>query len=233
MEITALLPMKGHSERVPNKNLKMFAGKALYHAVMKALRNSEYVRKTVINTDGDAIADDVRKYFPETQIISRPEEIQGDFVSMNKIIAYDLSQLEGEHFLQTHSTNPLLTSATLDGAIEVYFNNLDKYDSLFSVTRLQTRLYRQDGSPVNHNPNELIRTQDLPPIFEENSNFYIFSKTSFNDAKKNRIGLRPQMYEIDKLEAIDIDEQQDFELAEILYKMRKGLPQRASGTQRR
>ena len=103
MEITALFPMKGRSERVPNKNLKMFTGKALYHAAMKTLQNSEYIQKTAINADSDAIADNVREYFPEVQIISRPEEIQGDFVSMNEIIVYDLSQLEGEHFLQTHS----------------------------------------------------------------------------------------------------------------------------------
>ena len=130
------------------------------------------------------------------------------------------------------ATNPLLTSATLDRAIETYFSNLDEYDSLFSVTRLQSRLSGQDGSPVNHNSDELIRTQDLSPIFEENSNFYIFSKNSFNNAKKNRIGLKPQMFEVDKLEAIDIDEQQDFELAEILYKMRKNLPHRAPKTRR-
>ncbi len=136
---------------------------------------------------------------------------------MNEIIAYDLIQLEGDHFLQTHSTNPLLTSATLDRAIETYFSNLDEYDSLFSVTRLQTRMYWQDGSPVNHNRNELIRTQDLPPIFEENSNFYIFSKESFQHAGNNRIGFKPQLFEIDKLEAIDIDDLQDFELAEMLY----------------
>jgi len=224
MKVVALLPMKGHSERVPNKNIKSFAEKPLYYAVIQELQNSEYIQKTAINTDSDGIADNVRKYFPEVKIIRRPEEIQGDFVSMNEIIAYDLSQLEGEHFLQTHSTNPMLTSTTLDRAIESYFSNLDEYDSLFSVTRLQTRLYRQDGSPVNHNPNELLRTQDLPAIFEENSNFYMFSKTSFYNAKKNRIGQRPQMFEVDKLEAIDIDEPQDFELAEILYKMRRNLP---------
>ena len=232
MKVTALLPMKESSQRVPNKNMRCFAGRPLYHRVAQTLESSNLIKFIHINTDSDAIADNTREYFPEVKIIRRPEEIQGDFVSMNEIIAYDLSQLDGEHFLQTHSTNPLLTSATLDKAIETYFSNLNEYDTLFSVTRLQTRLYRQDGSPVNHNSDELIRTQDLPPIFEENSNFYIFSKTSFNNAKKNRIGQRPQMFEIAKLEAIDIDEQQDFELAEILYKMRKDLPQRAQETQR-
>jgi CMP-N-acetylneuraminic acid synthetase len=82
---------------------------------------------------------------------------------------------------------------------------------------MHTRLYSSDGKPVNHNPQQLLRTQDLPPVFEENSNFYIFSKTSFINAGKNRIGLKPQMFETNKLESIDINEHEDFELAEVLY----------------
>jgi CMP-N-acetylneuraminic acid synthetase len=174
----------------------------------------------VINTDSDYIAEDAQRHFERVQIIPRPEKIQGDFVPMNEIIAYDLDRLEGEHFLQTHSTNPLLRPETINKAIEAYFSDLNKFDSLFSVTRMQTRFYWSNGKSVNHNPQELLRTQDLPPIFEENSNFYIFSKTSFLNAGNNRIGLKPQMFEMDKLEAIDIDDPEDFELAEILYTKR-------------
>ena len=220
MKLIALLPMKEHSERVPNKNMRLFAGKPLYYCTMYNLMDSKYIQKVVINSDSTNIAEDAKRHFKRVQIISRPEEIQGDFVSMNEIIAYDLSRLDCEHFLQTHSTNPLLRPETIDKAIEAYFNDLDRFDSLFSVTRMQTRLYWSDGKPVNHNPQELLRTQDLPPVFEENSNFYIFSKTSFFNAGNNRIGLKPQMFEMDKLEAIDIDEPEDFELAEILYTKR-------------
>ena len=220
MKIKALLPMKGHSERVPNKNIKNFCGKPLYHAVLTSLLRSEYIDKVVINTDSDIIKEGALKNFERVVIIDRPKEIQGDFVSMNDIIAYDLKQTEGEHFLQTHSTNPLLQSSTINVAIETYFKNLNQFDSLFSVTRLQTRLYWNDGKPVNHNPNELLRTQDLPPVYEENSNFYIFSKKSFADAGGSRIGLKPQMFEINKLEAVDIDEPEDWEIAEVLYKRR-------------
>jgi CMP-N-acetylneuraminic acid synthetase len=220
MKLTALLPMKEHSDRLPNKNIRLFAGKPLYHCIIKCLMKSEYIEKIVINTDSNHIAKDAQRQFKSVQIIYRPEEIQGDFVSMNEIIAYDLGRLDGEHFLQTHSTNPLLRLETIDKAVEVYFNNLNKFDSVFSVTRMHTRLYSAKGKPVNHNPQQLLRTQDLPPVFEENSNFYIFSKTSFRNAANNRIGLKPQMFEMDKLEAIDIDEPEDFELAEIFYKKR-------------
>ncbi len=210
--------MKGTSERVPNKNMKNFDGAPLYHAIMKSLLNSKYIDKVVINTDSDVIVKDAKKNFGDkVLIIDRPESIQGGDVSMNIIIDYDLNQLEGEHFLQTHSTNPLLREETIDKAVESYFESLDKYDSLFGVTKVQTRFYDKDANPVNHNPQELLRTQDLEPLYEENSNFYIFSKDSFLKAGKKRIGLKPQIFEVNKLEAVDIDEPEDFKLAELLH----------------
>lgn len=221
MKVTALLPMKGNSERVKNKNMRDFAGKPLYHAVMNVLLQCRNIDKVVINTDSEIIKNDALKNFDRVQIIDRPVEIQGDFVAMNDIIAYDLSKLDGEHFLQTHSTNPLVRPETIDRAIDEYFANLDKHDSVFSVTRLQTRLYWADGKPVNHNPAELLRTQDLPPVYEENSNFFVFSKSAFAAAGNKRIGLKPAMSEMNKLEAVDIDEPEDFELAELLYIKRK------------
>ncbi len=222
MKIIALLPMKKHSERVPNKNMKDFCGGPLYRRVIDSLSKSKYIEEIYINTDSKQISDDALCIYDKVRIIERPEELKGDFVAMNDIIAYDLSKIEGEHFLQTHSTNPLLTTVTIDSAIEAYFNGLKTYNSLFSVTRLQTRLYWQNGKPVNHNPKELLRTQDLPALFEENSNMYIFSKDSFKNSGNRRIGLKPQMFETNKLESIDIDEPEDFILAETLYKQLRG-----------
>lgn len=218
MHITALLPMKGNSERVPNKNMKDFAGAPLYHAVMKTLLASKYIDTVVINTDSKVIAKDAKENFEDRIIIiNRPEKIQGDFVSMNDIIAYDLNKLDGRHFIQTHSTNPLLKTETIDKAIEKYFDDLRHHDSLFGVTKVQTRFYDKDAKPINHNPQELLRTQDLEPLYEENSNFYIFSRQAFADAGNKRIGLKTQIFEVNKLEAIDIDEPEDFILAELLY----------------
>ena len=219
-EIIALVPMKDHSERVPGKNMRPFSGRPLFHWIVMSLQNSTYITRIVIDTDSEAITQNALEHFDRVSILERPEVIRGDFVSMNEIIAYDLSQIEGGHFLQTHSTNPLLTTETIDKAIECYFNRLETYDSLFSVTRYQVRLYWEDGRPINHNPQELLRTQDLEPIYEENSCLYIFSKASFSQSGDRRIGLRPRMFEINKLEAVDIDEEQDFRLAEILHKLK-------------
>ena len=216
MKIIALLPMKGNSERVPNKNLKDFNGKPLFYHVLQSLQNCELIDEVIINTDSDKIANSAAS-FSKVKIHQRPEAICGDFVSMNDVIANDLENSDGDIYLQTHSTNPLLKADTITKAIEE-FKSSDN-DSLFSVTKLQTRLYWKDGKPVNHNPEELLRTQDLPPLFEENSNIFIFTEQSFAKAENKRIGLNPMMFEMDKLEAIDIDEPQDFIMAEAIQKL--------------
>ncbi len=221
LKFSFLIPMKGHSERVPDKNIKPFAGIPLYHHVVKAASASKYLDKIYINTDSARIEEDVKNNFPHVQIIKRPEELCGDFVSMNKILEYDQHQIDGELFLQTHSTNPLLKTDTIDRAIECFIENRAKYDSLFSVTRWQTRFYWQNGEPVNHNPEELLRTQDLPPMYEENSNFYIFTKESFRNANSRRIGLKPYLFEMDPFEAVDIDTEFNFKIAETIYSLLK------------
>lgn len=215
--------MKGHSERIPNKNLKNFNGKSLYHTILETLLSSKYIEMVAINTDSVQIKEDVNRSFRDQIIlIDRPKEIQGDFVSMNDIIKYDLSVLKDyDFFIQTHSTNPLLTLDTLNKAIDKFFiQHKQSFDSLFSVTKRQTRFYWSDGDPVNHNPEELLRTQDLPIIYEENSNFYLFSRDSFLNNNNNRIGRKPFLFEIDKTEAVDIDDPEDFIIAEQLYKLK-------------
>lgn len=216
-KVIALVPMKGHSERVPGKNMRSFCGRPLFHWIIMSLQNSNYISKIIINTDSQEIARNTLENFNNVEIVERPESIRGDSVPMNDIIAYDLSRTHGEHFLQTHSTNPLLNTHTIDKAIESYFKGLGMYDSLFSVTCHQARLYWQDGRPINHNPQELLRTQELPPVYEENSNLYIFSRKSFSQSGNRRIGLKPQMFEMDRLEAVDIDEETDFLLAEAIH----------------
>ena len=222
MKVTLLLPMKGNSERVPNKNLKLFNGKPLFHAIIDELITSKYINKVIINTDSDLIAESgINTYQDFVSVHKRPKNIQGDFISMNKIIEYDLNNSDSDIYIQTHSTSPLLTIKSLDAAIDKMISKSKDFDSIFSVTKIQTRFYDKNGNPFNHDPKELLRTQDLDPLFEENSGFYIFTKESFKNAGHKRIGLRPLMFEIDKIEAIDIDEPSDFIIAETLHKLLK------------
>lgn len=213
--LKALVPMKGHSERVPKKNIRMLAGKPLFHWIIETLSKSKYIDEIIINTDSIEIADSAKKNFNVT-IHQRPEYLLGDMVSIQPLIEYDLLNTVGEYYLQTHSTNPLLKTDTIDNAIETFFLQKE-HDSMFSVTPVKTRYYWGDGMPINHDPEHLIRTQDLLPIYEENSCFYIFSK-DMNTKRKNRIGSRPIMYPINKLEAVDIDDIEDLYWAEYLLK---------------
>ena len=121
-KVIALLPMKGHSERVPNKNLKNFNGKPLYHRVLNTLLECDLIDQIIINTDGEKIKEDVHLNFNLDKVIinNRPESIRGDFVSMNKIIEYDLNHSDADIYLQTHSTNPILTQQSIATGLKTY-----------------------------------------------------------------------------------------------------------------
>lgn len=217
-QVTAIVPMKGESERVPRKNVRPLMGKPLLHWTLTALHAAEHVGQVVVDTDSDEIEKLVRKHAPRTKILRRPDHLLGGHITAQPLAEWELSQLEGEHFLQTHVTNPLLTTETIDRAIETYFANLKKSDSLFAVTEHRVRLFNEKGEPVNHDPSKLIRSQDLEPLYEDNSNMYLFSRRSFQ-AAGGRIGKRPAMFPMSKLEAIDIDYEEDFALAEAVMRL--------------
>ena len=207
--------MRHHSQRVPGKNYRPLAGKPLFHYIVETLLAVPEIDQVVVDTDSDPVMDGLRKQFPQVKVINRPEDLRADTVPMNNILMHDTAQVEADFYLQTHSTNPLLRPETVSLAVRTFLSDYPMHDSLFSVTRLQTRLYDQDGKAINHNPAELIQTQDLPPVYEENSCLYIFTRV--NLMKRNhRIGERPLMFEIDPGEAWDIDEELDFSVCEFL-----------------
>jgi CMP-N-acetylneuraminic acid synthetase len=220
MKIIALLPMRHHSERVPGKNYRAFAGVPLYQHILRTLLTCNAVAQVVIDTDSPVISEEAARLFPDVRLIERPQHLRDGKTPTNDILLHDISLLDGDCFLQTHCTNPLLRPETVARAVEAFFSNYPSFDSLFSVTRLQTRLWNQDGKPVNHDPDVLLRTQDLPPVYEENSNLYIFTRQTL-EKRRNRLGNRPLMFEIDRLEAWDIDEELDFIVAEFLYLQRE------------
>ena len=220
-KLIALVPMRHHSVRVPGKNYRPLAGKPLYHHILNALLAVDAVDEIVVDTDSDLILEGLQQDFPTVKRLRRPEDLRADTVPMNDILLHDTAEFPAEFYLQTHTTNPLLTPETVSKAIETFFANFPTYDSLFGVTRLQTRLWDRNGKPVNHDPDILLRTQDLPPIYEENSCIYIFSRQSLL-TRRNRLGERPLMFEIPADEAWDIDEELDFTVAETLYKQLHG-----------
>lgn len=220
MKIVALLPMKANSERVKGKNFRDFNGKPLFRWILDTLLSVKEIDQVIINTDARHIL--LENGLSETDRIvirDRKPEICGDFVSMNLVLADDIDNVDADVYLMTHTTNPLMSADTVRNSLKLFQEAQAKgeADSLFTVDKFQTRFYRADCSAVNHDPDNLIRTQDLEPWFEENSNLYIFTEESFNTTHA-RIGKKPMMYEAPRFESIDIDDQADWDFAMVAAK---------------
>lgn len=218
MKLTALVPIKSNSERLANKNFLPFCGQPLYQIVLDKLETIDLIHEIVINTDSEIIQLDCAERYSKVRILERPMHLLGNEVTMNSIIEYDLGQISGTHFLQTHCTNPLLSRTTIIAAIQQYQAKLDVFDSLLSVESIQKRAYLSDGTPINHRNEVLAQTQHLPSINIENSNIFLFSRMSFLNAGNSRIGLRPQLFPMSGIEGMDIDYEADFVLAELIAK---------------
>jgi CMP-N-acetylneuraminic acid synthetase len=207
--------MRHHSQRVPGKNYRPLAGKPLFHHIVKTLLLVPEISNIVIDTDSEPVMQGIHEHFPNVKVIDRPAKLRADDVPMNDILLYDTAQVQADFYLQTHSTNPLLRVETISRAIQTFHDNYPALDSLFSVTRLQTRLYDQQGRAINHDPAVLIQTQELPPVYEENSCLYIFTRDNLL-RRHHRIGDHPLLFEIDPTEAWDIDEELDFAICDFL-----------------
>jgi CMP-N-acetylneuraminic acid synthetase len=216
-KLTALIPMKWHSSRVPGKNVRPLCGRPMFHWIVDTLLQVRDIERIVIETDSDHIAEDASRNFPVT-ILRRPAQLLGDHVGINPLLTFHLSQIDAPVYLQTHSTNPLLKPETVQRAIDAY-REPGNHDSLFSVTAVQQRIYWPDGTPINHNLNEVIQTQDLTPLMVENSCLYILTKASFS-TRGHRIGAKPLLFATAPLESVDVDQESDFTMAEQLMTLR-------------
>lgn len=217
----AIVPIKHLSERVPGKNYRIFNGKPLFRYIIETLLDVSSIDGILINTDSPIILNDQwLQAQPKIKLVQRPKVLQGHTVPVNQILEHMLVDYSDQDlFFQTHTTNPLLSSQTIEQAITIFLDleRRRRCDSLYSVKRLQTRLYRADGSAVNHNPNELLPTQDLDPIYEENSCMYLFRRKTLFE-RHHRIGNQPYLFEMTNLESQDIDVEYEFTMAEILHR---------------
>ena len=227
MRIVALLPMKANSERVKGKNFRDFGGKPLFKWMLDTLLSVAEIDLIVINTDARHILAEYGLIDNERILIrDRHEEICGDLISMNLIIKDDIKNIDSDIYLMTHTTNPFLSRHSVEAAIEKFkiAVKAEGADSLFTVNKVQDRFYDIDVQPINHDPANLIRTQDLDPWYQENSNLYLFSKDSFYKTDA-RIGANPTMLVTAPYESTDIDTPDDWELGEVMveYYRKKGI----------
>lgn len=228
--VVALVPIRHHSQRVPGKNYRKLGDRPLYQYIIDTLLQVDRIDMIVIDTDSPIITQGINKIYDsnqKVQILPRAPSLCGDSISMNQIIYSVLTQLdenkqidESTIILQTHVTNPFLTTDTINRAITQFFESSSSETTLMSVTRYQKRLWHPDQRPVNHVPGKLIQTQDLPKLYEENSNLYLF--TAGNMFKRfNRLGKYLEFIEMDYLEAWDIDTEQDFNFAKIILQQQQ------------
>ena len=213
--IVALVPMRADSKRVPNKNIRHFDGKPLYWYILYTLLACPLIEEIFVNTNSPVLMDEIPRSFDRVRIIPRPEHLCGDKVPMNDILLYDVDYVQADWYLQTHATNPLLRTETVTEAIRTMLES-PGHDSLFSVTPLYSRFWDNGCRAINHDPAVLLRTQDLEPLYEENSNLYIFRRETLK-GRGTRIGERPLMFPIPRYEAWDIDEEPDFVVGEFLH----------------
>ena len=211
MKIVALIPIKLGSQRVPNKNIKpFFDGTPLMHFIQKACLASKFIKETYVYC-----SDDISKYcLPGVKFLKRPDFLNGDDKNANDIIAEFMKVVDADVYVNAHTTSPFAKTETIDECIEKVLSG--EYDSAFCATAYKTFMW-ENGKPINFNPDHFPRTQDLPLIYGETSIAYIFTKESFLKHHR-RLGSHPFIKEVDKIEAMDIDYPEDFEICNAIYK---------------
>ena len=198
-KISIFIPIKKESQRVPGKNYRDFGGSPLWEHTIKKLSNFN----VYVDTDDPDLIEKLNSY-PNVVPYLRSPALLGHKVSVCDLIKHWVYRFNPSGFLfQIHVTSPFLKNETLLSAYEALQSN----DSVLSCNRHQTRFW-YGGNAVNHNPDELIQTQDLYPLYEENSLFYGFTKAVAETGK--RIGSDPLFYVTDHLESMDIDTEADW-----------------------
>ena len=222
-KIYVLIPIKFNSVRVPGKNFRQMNSKPLFYYIINTLLHSNHIQKIIVNIDNNFTEESIRKCFSREceegtiQFYKRPKHLEGGHIATNLLFIdmIESMSLDADYYFQTHTTNPLLQVETINKAIREFLSNENKYDSMYSVKEWKTRLYDKNSKAINHNPKELLPTQDLEPLYEENSCMYMFSYQSIKE-HNHRIGERPMMYVMDDIESQDIDIETDFRVTESL-----------------
>lgn len=212
MKTVALIPIKLGSKRVPGKNIKpFFDGTPLMAFIQKACLEARNIDEVYIYCSDDAV---VPYVLPSVKYLKRPEFLDGDGYNANDIIQEFMKEVDADIYVNAHTTSPFAKTATIEDCVDKVASG--EYDSAFCAESLRTFMW-QDGKTINFDPDHFPRTQDLPLIYGETSIAYVFTKESFRKYNR-RLGAKPYIKEISKIEAIDIDYPEDFAIANAIYK---------------
>jgi CMP-N-acetylneuraminic acid synthetase len=212
MKITAVVPIKLTNERLPGKNLKILGDKPLIQYILYTLTSIPTIDTVYVYCSNERLCG----FLPEkVRFLKRPEFLDLPSSNFNQIFDSFISEVESEIYVYTHATAPFLRAETIVECIEEVKRG--KYDSAFTVSKIQDFLW-MNGRPLNFDVSDMPRSQDLPPIYRETSGVYVFTRESYV-ANHARIGKRPYMKEVSFKESVDINNSEDFELAEKLLNM--------------
>lgn len=220
------LPTRKGSERVKNKNTRPFAGieGGLIENKIIQLLGTKLVDEIILSTNDEQCMAVAEKYAKDKRlrIIPRPEKLCLSSTNLQDLISYVPTVTDADHILWGHVTTPLAGAGLYDKGISLYLSNLDEgYDSLVGVKELRNFLLNKEGRLINNNTGiPWPRTQDLEPLYEINHTMFL-AKREVYEKQKNRIGKKPYLFVMDEISSIDIDWEEDFEIAEVVYNKHK------------
>lgn len=211
MKITAIVPMKLNNRRLPQKNTKSFTnGKPLCFYILKTLLSVDIIDDVYVYCSNE----DIKEFIPEgVKYLKRSESLDLDTTKMNEVLSAFAEDVPSDIYVMTHTTAPFISGKSIEKGLEAVMNG--DYDSSFAAKKLQDFLWK-DGRPFNYELDNIPRTQDLPPLYEETSGFYIY-KSDVITKLNRRIGEKPYIVEVNEIEAVDIDEKEDFDIADAIF----------------
>lgn len=211
MKTVALIPIKLNSQRLPHKNILPIAGHPLCWHLCNTLNHIEGLDEVYVFCSDP----EVKKYIPEeTKFLQRPSWLDEDAVKGFDIYREFIKMVDADVYVLAHTTSPFIKRESVQVSLDHILSG--ENDSAFSAERIQTFAWYQ-GRPINYDLNNVPRTQDMEPIWVETSAFFMFKKEIFT-VHNRRIGFNPYIQEVSGIEAVDIDEKKDFDMACILAK---------------
>ena len=207
----AVVPIKLNNQRLPNKNIKPFTnGKPLCHYLLSTLLNVSGIDQVYVYCSSP----EINAYIPEgVKFLQRPTYLDQDSTKMNEVLKYFAAEVFADIYVMSHVTSPFITAQKISCGLEAVKSG--EYDSSFAAKKIQDFLWL-NGKTFNYDLNNIPRTQDLPEIMQETSGFYIFKRNVITDLNR-RIGNSPFIVETGEIESIDIDEPEDFVIADAVF----------------
>lgn len=211
MRIVAVVPMKLTNRRLPQKNTKPFTnGKPLCQYILSTLLQIDKIEQVYVYCSNP----DICGFLPEgVTYLRRPEALDRDTTRMNEVLRHFALEVSADVYVMAHTTAPFIAKGSIEKGLEAVLSG--RHDSAFAAERMQDFIWK-DGKPFNYAPDNIPRTQDIAPLFKETSGFYIY-RSELMLREGRRIGQSPYMVEVNEIEGIDIDEKEDFLIADAIY----------------